>query len=616
MVMQKTKNVFFLFLSVFLLSACTQTIEYLGGDEKENNMDKQLPRVLFITTGITGQEATLPKGIVIALQAFNRKGAIVKLETRNVLYEPDRLQNYNMIILSTAAGYHDADRKYSLSYMSETELENLRDFVYNGGVLISGDNVGRNKPDGTDRITLHKKLEPGNYPLSECFGLEMAEMNMEGFSIYGSLDDSEDEFLKSKTDKNFYTLVPDTLFSDKAEVMANWVSSSDTLPAIVKNNYGKGTAYLLASSNFLHPAGAGGNVSTEKITGFYDAVVNDFHKQNRIPLHLKPWPKGHDYAFCITMNSGGELKHYERFFELMEKHHLTAEFFVNGQMSQIINDFLEKKEVPLQSSGYEFTNYRNLSYSQALQDILRNENQWQKEFEGFRFPYTMPAFWGLLALSEADYFFDSSIGANNLEFIHGSVAPHNMVIADQGFYKTTDIVELAPVYNDDYYFLKDIKVLQGLSPRKMIKKTQLYQKYLENYWEYAVKPYHGLMVYQGHPRYVAHNDTTIRVLEKLIDQVKKDNTWITTASEIANFRRDLMKMKFYVEQQNEKVIITIDSPDDTKIEEVSANIDFLPEKIKSKQGTAKIHSSDTTGYYIIFDALKGQEIVITKAKEN
>jgi len=614
--MQRIKYVLFLLMAVTLLSACKQTIEYFGDQEKGNDLDKQLPQVLYITTGLTGQEATLPKGIVIALQAFNRKGAVVKLETRNILYEPERLKNYNMILLSTAAGYHDADRKYSLSYMSEAELENLREFVYEGGVLISGDNVGRNKPDGTDRITLHKKLEPGNYPLSECFGLKLAEMNMEGARIYGKLGGSEDTYLRSEASRNFYTLVPDTIFSEKAEVMARWVSSSDTLPALVKNRYGKGTAYLLASSNFLHPAGSGGLVSTKKIMGFYEAVVMDFYEQNRIPLNLNPWPQGYDYAFCVTMNSRGELKHYERFFDLMKKHNLTAEVFVEGQVDQQVKGFLEKNRISLQSSGSEFTNYRNLSYTQAMQDILRNENLWGEEFEGFRFPFTMPAFYGLMALSEADYFFDSSIGANNLEFIHGSVVPHNIVIADQGFYKTTDIIELAPVYKDDYYFLKDIKEMRERSPRKMIKKTQLYQKYLENYWEYAVKPYHGLMVYQGHPGYVANNDTTIRALENLINSVKKDNTWVTTASRIARFRRDLMKMKFYVDQQNSKeVIITIDGPEDIKVEDVSADLNFKPESIEVKQGSGKIHS-DTLGHYIVFDAFKGQKVAIAKALED
>ncbi len=520
-----------------------------------------------------------------------------------------------MIILSTAPGYHDADRKYSLSYMSDAELENLQDFVDKGGILISGDNVGRNKPDGTDRITLYNTLKPANYPLSECFGLEMAERNMEGYRIYGALDDSEDEYLRPKAGRNYYTLVSDTIFSEKVKIMANWVNPSDTLPAIVKNRYGKGTAYLLASSKFLHPAGAGGYVSTKKIMRFYEAVVGDFYEQNNIPLRLNPWPKAYDYAFCITMNSSGKRKNYERFFNFMEKKQLEAEFFVDGQVSQQVKDFLEKKEVPLQSSGYDFTNYRNLSYTQALQDIVRNENRWQKEFRGFRFPFTMPAFWGLMALSEFGYTFDSSIGANNLEFFHGSVVPHNIVIADQGFYKTTDIIELAPVYKDDYYYYKNIAHLRKQAPRKMIRKVQLYQKYLENYWNYAVKPYKGLMVYQGHPRYVANNDTTIRALDDLIDLVKEEDTWIATASEIASFRRNLMEMEFYVERQNEKVFITIDGPDDTKVEEVSVNLDFQPQKIEVNQGAGKIHS-DTSGYYIVIDAFKGQKIAITKAMEN
>ncbi|MCF8218000.1 MAG: beta-galactosidase trimerization domain-containing protein [Bacteroidales bacterium] len=603
--MKKHKTIL-LFLLILLFSSCGQQVEEQAQDKK---LDNQLPKVLIITTGLEGQNATLPKGIVIALQAFNQAGAIVRLETRDILYEPEKLMNYNMMILSTAPGYHDADRKYSLSYMSEKEMERIKHFVDKGGVLISGDNVGRNLLEGTDRITLHNKLSGEHYPLAECFGVQLAEKNMEGFRIFGRLkDEGEKSYMRPEAENYFYTLVPDSIVSEQAEILASWVNSQDTIPAVTRNRYGQGTAYLLASSDLLHPANEGGFLSAERITGFYKSVVRDFYQQNDIPLQLNPWPEGHDYAFCVTMNAEGEKAEYERMFQLLKKHDIKPQLFVHGNVHEAVKSVIEKNEVQLQSRGYDFDNYRQLNYAQSVHDILRNEQSWQQSFQGFRFPYTMPGFWGLMALTEKEYMFESSIGANNLEFLHGSVVPHNIVFSGQGFYKSTDIIEMAPTYQDDYSFFKELNQ-EMTRPALVKKKTRLYKKYLQNYWNYAVKPYKGVMVYQGHPGYVGQNDTTITALEELIETVKTDNTWTATISEIADFRKNLTKLRFYVTRKNMKIVVSVNGPKDVKVPGVSFRTDFQPENVKAANGKANIQS-DSTGYFVMFDAMDGQKLTI------
>ncbi len=598
-----------IFLAGILVMGCDKPGQIHSEGSFDRQMYQQLPRVLIITTGLEGQNATLPKGIVIALQAFNKTGAVVRLEPRDILNEPERMKTYNIIILSTAPGYHDADRKYSLSFMSLAQMENLNAFVEEGGVLISGDNVGRNKLDGTDRIAMYRRLSPEVYPLASSFGLMLTERNMEGYEIFGQICGEQEDYIRPPAGDNFYTPVPDTIISQNIDILARWVKEEDTLPAIVKNRYGKGTAYLLASSDFLHPAGEGGFMSTQKISRFYESVINDFHQQNLIPIRVNPWPQGHPYAFCLSLNAGGNLTQYENTLKMINKHNIPSVIFVDGKVDPQVMRLLQKDKVHIESRGHAFTNYRNLNYAQAIQDMYENENHWQKKFSGFRFPFTMPGFWGLVALSEKEYEFESSIGANNLEFIHGSVAPHNIVLAHGGFYRTTDIIELSPTYHDDYYFFKDLPRDKRQRERAVVQQTRLYDKYLENFMELAVKPYSGLMVFQGHPQYVGMNDTTLQVLENTIIRAKQDDAWIASAREIAAFRKNLLKVAFYVQHDHDQYVIYVDAPQGLIQKGVTLNLGFRPQKVSAKRGKVQTISDDDH-YQVVFDALKGQVITV------
>ncbi|MDZ7776497.1 MAG: beta-galactosidase trimerization domain-containing protein [Bacteroidales bacterium] len=603
------KSIFFIWpvlLSV-LFMACSP--EKTKESRVHYAANKQLPKVLVVTTGFEGRKATLPKGIVIALQAFNKAGATVKLEPRDILYQADKLKLYNVMILSTAPGYHDADRKYSLSYMSAMEMNKIREFVENGGVLISGDNVGRNLMDGSDRITMNQKLDKSNYPLAEVFGVELSERNMQGYRIYGNLSDGKEDYMRPVAEEYFYTLVPDSLTTENIKVLANWVSEEDTLPAVIKNRYGKGTAYLLASSDLLHPAGEGGFLSTTRISEFYKTVINDFNEQNEIAVHLKPWPDGHNHAFCVTLNAKGNQKQFRKVIKRLDKYKITPDVFVSGNVDEEVYNFLIKQDIPLHSRGFEFMNYRQATYANALRDILTNEVHWKRDFNGFRFPYTMTDFWGLMALTEREYVFESSTGANNLEFIHGSVVPHNLVLANSGYYKSTEIMEVSPVYHDDYHFLKLLDEPGAINSEELKKQSAIYQKYLQNFFEYAVKPHSGAFVYQGHPSYVGYNDTTFAALDSLITTMKKEDSWITGIEKLADFRQNLINLVFWVDKKHNRTIINVAGPETARADKVTLFIDFQPEKVKAKTGNARIKNK-SEGAQIIFDAMPGQQLTV------
>jgi hypothetical protein len=575
--------------------------------------EAQLPRVLIITTGISNDDQQLAQGIVVAVQSFNKMGATVRLEPRDILYNFQELKEYSILILSTFPGYHDADRKYSLSYMSDEELHNLALFVENGGVLISGENIGRNYNDGTDRVIVFTQLNSDNWELANCFGVAFSEKNMTGFGLKGHIPGyfewDVSSSLLSWEDHELWTLTPDSPFSSNHKVLGYWTKEQDSLVAVMESEFGKGKSILLASSGFLHPSNDGGFWSEEQIDKFYQYVIDSYNREHGITAVLNPWPLARDYAFSVSLNAVGEIDQYDRVFRLLNAKNIIPSIFVNGSVGEDIKSMLLASGYPLASSGFGYINHSDLMYPQAVEDILLNENFWNRNFTGFRFPYTNPGYWSLLALDEHDYLYESSIGADNLDFFHGSIVPYNLVITDEGFYRSTDILEISPTYHDDYHFLDIIREGHVADSGQLEESIKVYSKYLHNFWNYAVKPYKGQMVYLGHPGFVGYNDSTLTSLEKLLTEVKKDNTWLATLNEVAEFRRNLGLLQFFIDEKNREQQIQIKAPEGVYVENVCLNFTGTIKKASADKGKISI-IKETKGSRLVFDAFNGQILTI------
>ena len=605
------KNIIFVIAVIFSFVQCSSPNSNDNNFDDVRTKNTLLPKVLFITTGLNFVEKDLPKGVIVALHTFNKRGIPVRLEARDVLFNYNFLSNYSIIILSTARGYHDADRMYSLTYMTDAELRNLSEYVKSGGVLIAGDNVGRNYFDGGDRVADYQQLNEKNYPLTDAFGFTMKEQNMRGFKISGNITKSLKGDFLPKVEDDLWTLTPEEVVSDNLKVLASWVNAGDTVPAIIQNNYGKGSTYLFSSSDFIKPVSSGGYWSISQITDFYNYVADEYYARNNIELSLNPWPNAHDAAFCATFNAVGELANYKYLLKRLSELDIKPTFFVNGLVNDSIKEFLQSNDIDLASTGYHYFNYDNLNYPIALNDILQNENKWNKEFKGFRFPYTNPNYTGLLTIDSHNYSFESSISANNLEFLQGCVFPYNIVIANDGFYKSTDVLEIAPSYHDDYFFLGRLLNNYYLTPNQLVKDVMLYKQYLQDFWQYSVKPYNGLMVYIGHPGLVGRNDTTFSALENLISRIKEDNTWITSISELSEYRYKLEKLSFFTQSYKKKDIVYVLAPDGIRIENLSVNLDFNPGEVKAEKGDVEVVKNGER-YSIVFDAFDGQKITVMK----
>jgi len=575
---------------------------------------RQLPRVLFITTGIGDEVTQLAPGIVIAIQSFNSLGATVRLEPRDILYRFDELCTYNIIILSAFNGYHDADRKNSLTYMSDEEIHNLSRFNKAGGVIISSVNIGRNYPDGTDRVSMFQTLSKENWELAACYGVSLSERNMTGYGLTGKvpgyLDWETPAALLADKEQELWTLVPDTPPAESAGIWGNWSNPYDSTGSMIMNRNEKGLAYLLPYSGFLHPMNDGGFWSEEQIRQFYRYVFETYNKDNAIRFTLNPWPEGHDLAFCVSLNAEGTREQFERIFALLNKEKIRPTVFVSGLLGKELKDFLKSSGHPLASNGFSYSNFEDFGYPGAVDDILRNENFWETDFIGFRFPFTRPRFWGLLALDEHAYAFESSIGANNMDFFYGSVVPYNLVIAENGFYKSTDMLEIAPTYHDDYHFLKKIREDPAFDSLTLDKDILVYTKYLQNYWSLAVKPYKGMMVFLGHPQFTGYNTSTLSALGSLISIIRQDDPWITTLEEAADFRQKLSQTRFSVQGDEDVQRIRVTAPEGVYIGKTTLNFDGKISSASAKKGKVKVLDRKT-GSQIVFDAFNGQMVTIS-----
>jgi len=561
----------------------------------------RIPRVAVITTGVTQGNGILPPGVIIAHQYFNSQGVVTLPVDRTILLNPRELATYDILIISTSAGYHDADRMYSLTYMSDEELSNLEHFVNNGGYLIAGDNVGRNNDQGEDRISLYGKLTAENWPLSKCFGVTLEEKNMKGFCIVPA---KRHEFYTDTFTNDLWILVPDSILSDSISILAYWKTANSKIPAILENNYGKGKAFLFASSYFLHPSNRGGFSDIANIEKFYKHIMDHFYQPIKHPVKINPWPANHPYAFSLTLNADGNLEEFKRIINLASQNNMEVTAFVSGNSPSECVDYMLENKINLASSGYSQTNFKDKNYSGSLHDITHNEVFYNRCFKGFRFPFTITEPASLLVLSEKNYRYESSLGFG-LEYFTGSVFPYKIPINHNGFFKISQIIEISPVYHDDYFYFNELEKNKSVPSSRLYKSSMLYKDYLLNTLEHAVKNYNGQFTWIGHPCYSGFSDTTILALEGLVNKAVTDKAWLTTPYKMATFRSKIEKLNVFVTESKDAVKIEIECEPGINISDFSIRLKQQPKKITLETGKYKTYTSKGN-YYVSFTAINNQ----------
>ncbi|MFO7896173.1 MAG: polysaccharide deacetylase family protein [Candidatus Cloacimonadales bacterium] len=518
-----------------------------------------LPKTLFITSGDGDGRGTVSDGVILAMQELNSHGAIVKLDNRKILYQPQELAQYQILIISTAYGYHDADRLYSLSFLSEIEMINISNWVEQGGILIGDNFLGRNRLDGSDRISQQGLLDNNNWALSKCFQVELLEKNMKDFQVVSQNEKIWQGDITEVYGEAEWTTVISKLLGSESEIWANWQAGNETYPAIVKTNFGKGKAILLANFNLLHPASDGGFSSSEEIGNFYHEILQLTQENRQYPVALHPWKFAKSTAFTISFDDGGKNSEYERILDFVEQNKLQSNFFISNKITTEQLAKLRKSDnINLEMHSYSRADFRKLSYAQTCQELQQNRALLPAA-TGFRFPLTNNSYHGLLGLEEENMLFDSSIGVNHLEFYRGSIFPYNIPIFSDGYFRSLDLLEISQIFHDDWYFYQKILTDKTYDKSQQIIDSKRFSAYLTSLWTRAILPNKGMMVIMAHPLYSGYSQQTLQPLQDMLDLARKDDSWICSIDQIARHWNQLLDLKLKIVESDKHLQISLHS---------------------------------------------------------
>ena len=222
---------------------------------------------------------------------------------------------------------------------------------------------------------------------------------------------------------------------------------------------------------------------------------------------------------------------------------------------------------------------------------------WKKNFQGFRFPYVSNSFWGMYLLDKLGFVYETSIAANNFDFIRGSVVPYNIPIFNNEFYQTLDLLEISQMYRSDWYFYQKVLDDEPYTVEDQKKDAEKFRQYLFKYFTKVVEPNNGVMVFLGHPMYTGLNNITMQPLQEFISYIKNKNVWITSLNEAAERWNKLKNLDVEIEENDNKVVINIDIHNQ-EIKGLTFRLDETPKQV-IYNGEYRLKNSDGIIFLIL-----------------
>ncbi|NPA42771.1 MAG: polysaccharide deacetylase family protein [Chlorobi bacterium] len=492
----------------------------------------RFPKALLITAGADEGRGTVADGAVLALQFLNEFGVRLRLHDRTVLWDSARLAEFDWIFIPTVAGYHDIPRRLDLTYMTDEELASLARWVENGGWLITDTHIGRNRPDGTDRLTLRRPLDARIWPLAPAAGARLDEAVVKDARLRSEPGLPWAEGLPFRLAE--WLLVPTDL-DPRTEVWMWWEKDGKRRPAGWMHPYGKGMTVMLPSYSLLHPEDDGGLSDPQEIREFYRFLLRRYTGHTRYPVYLSPWKDGAPAAYCQTFDDGGTPEEYERVFRFIRRFRLPTVFFVTPSVPPQVRTALRREPlVSVEGHSFSHPDFRTLDYYATYRELVRNRRFWDKNFKGFRFPYVSNSFWGYYWLDRLGYRYDSSIAAVDSGFVRGSVVPYDIPIFKDDMFLTTGLWEISQIYRSDWYFYRKIAENLPYPAREQERDARRFSRYLKRYFDSLVRPRRGIMVFLGHPMYAGHSDITMQPLYDLVTYLRKRGVWTPSLNEVAD----------------------------------------------------------------------------------
>jgi hypothetical protein len=596
-----------LFISSLLFWGCKQDILTF------DTYDYRVPKVLFLTTSDGRGEGTVSDGAIVALQAFNRLGAFVRFENRTILWEPNNLTEYDIIIAPTVYGYHDADQLFSLTYMDDRELNIIKAWVKNGGLLVTGENFGRNDLSGRDRVTVSGELSTDNWVFGEVLGTPLKEINIQGFRLAAaeSLADIYANPIILQMKNPSYILLPSDTLQNDFETWFVWqdMKTGNTYPAVFRHTFGKGQIIYFSVSRILHPALDGGLSGTLQIERLYEKVYRLAIGERQYPIELNPWPNAAEAVMAVTFNDGGTLEEYKYALTSLFPYCERITLFISGFTPKEIVDWCKSQpQIELASRSLTKRRFRELNYLESLKQIQMTEVIHGKKFQGFRFPFLDNSFYGMYILEERGYRYDSSISADHTRLYEGGIFPYNLPIFNGlGFVKSLDLLEISPVANDDwYYYGKGVNEQETYPEFQQEKDAEAFRNYLNNFWNEVIVPEKGVMTIIAHPIYSGKNQILLRPILHLVKNIHQSGKyWITSLSRIAQYWTQRKYLQIKVREEDNKVRIKINLKQGHKIPYLTLKLPRPRVKIQMPKISSTLIKRDEQAF-LVFHAEDGQ----------
>lgn len=583
------------------------------------------PRVLFLTTGIDGT-GTLPSGANICLETFNSLGAFAEIAAKTVLLDSARLASARIIVAPTIAGYHDADRTFSLSYLDEAAMKNLAAWVDAGGILIAGENIGRNTIEGEDRVTSGGIIDGGEWPLARVFGYSLEETNLSGFRMVrnsgtGLLAGYREQL--SGILGEAWLLVPvESTVAAGVRVLSRWTDGSSNHAAVTLNRCGRGFGIMVPFFLLLQPAVDGGAGDVPAITSFYRSVFALAFDGPSV--FLNPWPAANRSVLAVTLN---EAEFPDPAAESKLKRLLPGltgapginrlDVFVTGMVpDEIINQLKREPRVKLASLSYSHQYFNRLDYCRTVWEIARLEDHLRQPLAGFRFPFSRRTAAGLFAIAQRGYRYESSVYIDHATGFAGALFPYNLPawVKDQYCF-ITDVLELSPTVEDwEFYGAGAVAPEYDTAAQKQ--DARRFDARLRSSWSDIARARRGMMLITLHSAYSGYSDITLEPVMKLVaGAAAAGDAWFAGLDDIAGWWNARRNVAVTMKSAGGKTVLRLANRNAGPVRDLAIRLEDPGLNVQARGMTVRrIERTEEDGQsvYLVFDLDRTAELEVTR----
>jgi hypothetical protein len=500
----------------------------------------RLERAVVLATADETDPGMISDGALLAYEALNRHGLPTVLRDRSLLTSSRILNKFKLLIASTLYGYHDADRRFSLTYMDDDQLQELSRWISSGGILVAGENIGRNTRGGHDRILDSGRLQAGSWVFGEVIGMTLVERDLNGYELEvdttGFMQNLWESLHKARLEEPAWMLVPEGPFPAQGLIpLAWWTKESTRIPAAWARRLNLGWIIYFTDFRLLHPMVDGGLSTPEEIDRFYALMVQlasgagPAQAEERFAVVVEPWPEGRPAALALTLNcDGNETNLMEVIKQLEDEAGRLTVFAHRLDMLAATFSVNQLTHVELASSSSKILPLTNLDPGEAREAIPWTQGG-DPPYLGFRFPRLALNAPLLHCLEERGYTYDSSLPVNHQEYFGASLFPFELPLRkSEAGLLGINILEMGPIDRDDWSFYGD-------TTGDPDQQAALYDHFLQSYWQQVFLTNHGLMIQVGDIDYEGNSPDRLAPILRLIRQARSDGAWITDLASAAKF---------------------------------------------------------------------------------